>query len=115
MDPDTGEPMDTLTKHAQQQIQTLGSRSTNVSEIVAQKERAVFDVIQEGLDRVNTHADSSAQKVSILCIADLSTLLSRNVLTLASTSALAVFVCTVSYDANLVWKGHLSKTIKPGF
>ena len=88
--------MDTLTTHAQQQIQALGSCNTKVSDIVAQKDRAVFGAIQKGLDKVNEHADSSAQKVSILCIADLSTLLSRNVLTLASTSALAVFACTRS-------------------
>ena len=63
MDPDTGEPVDTLTPHAQQQIQTLGSHK--VSEIVAQQDRAVFDAIQEGLDRANEHATSETHWVGM--------------------------------------------------
>ena len=65
MDPGTREPLDTLTPHAQQQIQTLGSHNTKVSQIVALEDRAVFTAIQKGLDRVNEHATSQAQKVGI--------------------------------------------------
>ena len=65
MNPDTGEPLDTLTPQAQQRIQTLGSRSTKVSEIVAQEDQAVFTAIKEGLDTVNDHAPSPEQKVRI--------------------------------------------------
>ena len=71
---DTGEPKDTLTLHAQHQIQALGSHNTKVSEIVTQQDRAVFTAIQEGLDRANKHTTCQAQKVGILCIANLSIL-----------------------------------------
>ena len=57
--------MDTLTPHAQQQIQTLGSHNTKVSEIVAQQDRAVFDAIQEGLDSANEHATSETHWVGM--------------------------------------------------
>ena len=59
--------MDNLTPHAQQLIQTLGSHNTKVSEIVSQKDRTVFDAIQEGLDRANEHATSETQWVSTPC------------------------------------------------
>ena len=63
MDPDIGELVDTLTPHAQQLIQTLGSHNTKISEIVAQQDRTVFDAIQEGLDRANEHATSETHWV----------------------------------------------------
>ena len=71
MDSDTGQPLDTLTSQAQHQIQALGSHNTKVSDIIAQKDPAVFTAIQEGLDRANEHAPSRAQEVGILCIANL--------------------------------------------
>ena len=71
MDSDTDQPLDTLTSQAQHQIHTLGSHNTRVSDIIAQKDPAVFTAIQEGLDRANEHAPSRAQEVGILCIANL--------------------------------------------
>jgi len=63
MDPDTGEPKDSLIPQARQMIENLGSRNTKVSEIVAEEDRAVFTAIQEGLDRANEAATSRAQRV----------------------------------------------------
>ena len=59
--------MDTLTPHAQQLIQTLGSHNTKISEIVSQKDTTVFDAIQEGLDRANEHATSETHWVGTPC------------------------------------------------
>ena len=67
MDKDTEKPLDILTPQAQQMIQTLGSQNTRISEIIAQEDRAVFTAIQKGVDRVNEHATSSAQKVGTPC------------------------------------------------
>ena len=64
MDPDTGEPEDELTPQAKGAIASLGSKCTKVSEIVEQKDQAVFNAIQEGLDKANEHSVSRAQRVS---------------------------------------------------
>lgn len=64
--PDTGKPLDTLTPQAQQHIQDLGSRNTKVSEIIGQKDQAVFTAIQKGLDKVNQSATSQAKRVGNL-------------------------------------------------
>ena len=64
MDPDTGEPQDELLPQAKQAVADLGSQCTKVSEIVEQKDKAVFTAIQDGLDRANEHAVSRAQRVS---------------------------------------------------
>ena len=71
MNPDTGEPQDTVTKHTKQLIQALGSHNTKISEIVFQQDRAVFTAIQKVLDRVEV------QKVCIPCntLAELASLL----------------------------------------
>ena len=71
MNPDTGEPQDTVTKHTKQLIQALGSHNTKISEIVVQQDKAVFTAIWKGLDRVKV------QKVCIPCntLADLASLL----------------------------------------
>ena len=61
IDPDTGEHI--LTQHAQHQIHTLGSHNTNISEIVTQQDRAVFEAIQEGLDKIS---EDQAQRVCLL-------------------------------------------------
>ena len=63
MDPYTEEPRDILTPQAQQIIQTLGSHITNGSEIVAQKDPAIFIAIQEGVNRANEYASIPEQKV----------------------------------------------------
>ena len=63
MDPETGESLDILTPLAHHQIQELGSRCDTVSEIVDNKDKAVFTAIQEGVDK----ASSSILKVSIPC------------------------------------------------
>ena len=63
MDPDTGEPKDSLIPQARQMIENLGSRNTKVSEIVAEEDQAVFTAIQEGLDRAKEAATSRAQRV----------------------------------------------------
>ena len=67
MDKETEKPLDILTPQAQQLIQNRGSRNTKISEIIAQKDRAVFTAIQEGLDRVNERATSEAHKVGTPC------------------------------------------------
>ena len=63
MDPNTGEPLDTLAPLAKLTIEQLGSRCTTVSGIIDSKDRAVFSAITEGLERANKHAVSNAQKV----------------------------------------------------
>ena len=63
MDPDTGEPQDELLAQTKQAVADLGSQCTKVSEIVEQKDEAVFKAIQDGLDRANEHAVSRAQRV----------------------------------------------------
>ena len=63
MDQDTEKPLDILNTQAQQLIQTLGSRNTKISEIIAQEDRAVFTAIQKGLDRVNERATPHSHKV----------------------------------------------------
>jgi len=68
MDPDTGEPQDTLTPKAQQLIQDLGSQKTKVFEIVTQEDEAVFDAIRKGLRKVNEEDTSQAQRVCIPCV-----------------------------------------------
>ena len=67
MDPDTGEPQDTLTPKAQQLIQDLGSRNTKVFEIVAEPDKAVCEAIRKGLRKVNEEDTFPAQRVCIPC------------------------------------------------
>ena len=68
MDPETGEPTDTLAPLAKNMIESLGSRCTTVSSVIDSKDRAVFTAITEGLERANQQATSNAQKVSMLCV-----------------------------------------------
>jgi len=70
MDPDTGEPQDELLPQAKQAVADLGSQCTKVSEIVEQKDKAVFTAIQDGLDRANEHAVSRAQRVQKFTLLD---------------------------------------------
>ncbi|XP_069482840.1 long-chain-fatty-acid--CoA ligase ACSBG2-like isoform X1 [Ambystoma mexicanum] len=63
VDVDTGEPQDDLTAEAIQFCQQLGSSATRVSEVIGTKDPAIYEVIQEAMDRVNQKALSNAQKV----------------------------------------------------
>ena len=63
MDPDSGEPTDDLDPSALERIAALGSKCTKVSEVVEQKDEAVFSAIQKALDKANEKAVSNAQKV----------------------------------------------------
>lgn len=65
MDPNTGEPQDTLSTPAKMQIAALGSSCTTVSEIIEQKDEVVFTAIQQGLERANEQSISRAQKVCV--------------------------------------------------
>lgn len=58
-----GEPTDKLSPEALDFCRQLGVTATKVSEIIANKEPAVYNAIQEGLERVNARATSNAQKV----------------------------------------------------
>ncbi|XP_028921284.1 long-chain-fatty-acid--CoA ligase ACSBG1 isoform X2 [Ornithorhynchus anatinus] len=69
LDPDTSDPTDILTEQAVEFCQKIGSRATRVSEIVGGKDEAVYQAIQEGIERVNTNAAAHAyyiQKWTIL-------------------------------------------------
>eukprot|EP00731_Ephydatia_muelleri_P030993 Em0022g507a len=59
----TGDPTDKLTPHAQRLVKQLGSSCTSVATIIETKDRAVFQAIQEGLDRANRSAASDAHIV----------------------------------------------------
>lgn len=60
---DNAEPTDELTPEALDFCQRNGVKATKVSEIIANKEPAIYTAIQEGLERVNARATSNAQKV----------------------------------------------------
>ena len=65
MDVDTGEATDDLTEEAIELISALGSSATKVSQVIDNQDRAVFSAIQEGLDKANEGAVSSAQTVCL--------------------------------------------------
>uniref|UniRef100_H0UWI1 Long-chain-fatty-acid--CoA ligase ACSBG1 n=1 Tax=Cavia porcellus TaxID=10141 RepID=H0UWI1_CAVPO len=56
LDPDTFEPTDTLTEQAVEFCQRVGSKASTVSEIVGQHDEAVYQAIEEGIQRVNANA-----------------------------------------------------------
>ncbi|KAM4826153.1 long-chain-fatty-acid--CoA ligase ACSBG1 [Thomomys bottae] len=56
VDPDTLEPTDLLTDKAVEFCQRVGSKASTVSEIVGQRDPAVYQAIQEGIGRVNANA-----------------------------------------------------------
>uniref|UniRef100_A0A672IWJ3 long-chain-fatty-acid--CoA ligase n=1 Tax=Salarias fasciatus TaxID=181472 RepID=A0A672IWJ3_SALFA len=60
---DNGEPTDELSPEALDFCQQHGVKATKVSEVLANKEPAIYKAIQEGVDRVNARATSNAQKV----------------------------------------------------
>ncbi|XP_071753795.1 long-chain-fatty-acid--CoA ligase ACSBG2-like [Centroberyx gerrardi] len=60
---DNGEPTDELSPEAVAFCQQHGVTATKVSEILANKEPAIYKAIQEGMERVNAKATSNAQKI----------------------------------------------------
>ncbi|KAM9360186.1 long-chain-fatty-acid--CoA ligase ACSBG2-like [Symphorus nematophorus] len=58
-----GDPTDELSPEALDFCQQHGVTATKVSEIVANKEPAIYKAIQEGVERINARATSNAQKV----------------------------------------------------
>ncbi|XP_075960855.1 long-chain-fatty-acid--CoA ligase ACSBG2-like [Anarhichas minor] len=60
---DSGEPTDELSPEALIFCQQHNITATKVSEIVANKEPALYQAIQEGMDRSNARATSNAQKI----------------------------------------------------
>lgn len=67
-DPETGEPLDELSAFAKMQLEGLGSHNTTVSSIRDPKDIAVYDAIQEGIQRANLQAISNAQRVQKFAI-----------------------------------------------
>ena len=63
MNPETGEPTDELLPQAKQAIAALGSKCTTVTAIVDDKDSAVMEAIQKGLDKVNSNSHSDVHKV----------------------------------------------------
>ncbi|KAF5911504.1 hypothetical protein HPG69_000796 [Diceros bicornis minor] len=56
LDPDTSDPTDNLTEQAVEFCRRVGSKATTVSEIVGRKDEAVYQAIEEGIQRVNKNA-----------------------------------------------------------
>ncbi|KAM6388553.1 long-chain-fatty-acid--CoA ligase ACSBG1 isoform 6-T6 [Pluvialis apricaria] len=56
LDPDTSDPTDILTDQARDFCQKTGSKATKVSEIVATRDQAIYQAIQEGINKVNMTA-----------------------------------------------------------
>ncbi|XP_025064175.1 long-chain-fatty-acid--CoA ligase ACSBG1 isoform X4 [Alligator sinensis] len=61
LDPETSEPTDYLTEEAREFCQKIGSNATKVSEIVATKDKAVHQAIQDGITKVNINATAKVQ------------------------------------------------------
>lgn len=60
---DNGDPTDDLNSEALDFCRRHSVQATKVSEIIANKEPAIYKAIQEGLERVNAKATSNAQRV----------------------------------------------------
>ncbi|XP_029294937.1 long-chain-fatty-acid--CoA ligase ACSBG2-like isoform X2 [Cottoperca gobio] len=60
---DNGEPTDELSPEALNFCQQNDVTATTVSEIIANKEPAIYNAIQEGMERVNARSTSNAQKI----------------------------------------------------
>lgn len=56
LDPDTSDPTDNLTEQAVEFCQRVGSKASTVSDIVGKKDQAVYQAIEEGIQRVNRNA-----------------------------------------------------------
>ncbi|OXB82031.1 UNVERIFIED_CONTAM: hypothetical protein H355_004114 [Colinus virginianus] len=64
LDPDTSDPTDILTDQARDFCQKMGSKATTVSEIVATRDQAIYQAIQEGINKVNMNATNRAKSPS---------------------------------------------------
>lgn len=60
---DNGEPTDELNQEALEFCRQHSVKATKVSEIIANKEPAIYSAIQAGIERVNARSTSNAQKV----------------------------------------------------
>uniref|UniRef100_A0A673CB94 long-chain-fatty-acid--CoA ligase n=1 Tax=Sphaeramia orbicularis TaxID=375764 RepID=A0A673CB94_9TELE len=60
---DDGKPTDKLGPEVLEFCQKNNVRTTKVSEIITNKEPVIYNVIQEGIERINAKATSNAQKV----------------------------------------------------
>ncbi|KAM3868234.1 long-chain-fatty-acid--CoA ligase ACSBG2-like [Diretmus argenteus] len=67
---ESGEPTDELSPEAVDYCQQQGVTATKVSDIIANKEPAIYRAIQEGMERVNARATSNAQKIQKWVILD---------------------------------------------
>ncbi|XP_069379537.1 long-chain-fatty-acid--CoA ligase ACSBG2-like isoform X3 [Paralichthys olivaceus] len=67
---DNGDPTDELSPEVLDFCQQQGVTATKVSEIIANKEPAVYKAIQEGVERINAKATSNAMKVQKWVIAE---------------------------------------------
>ena len=67
---DNGEPTDDLSGEALAYCQRLGVVATKVSEIIANKEPAIYQAIQEAVERVNATSTSNAQRIQKWVILD---------------------------------------------
>lgn len=56
LDPDTSDPTDNLTEQAVEFCQRVGSKASTVSDIVGKKDQAVYQAIEEGIQKVNRNA-----------------------------------------------------------
>ncbi|XKL64204.1 hypothetical protein PGB90_004290 [Kerria lacca] len=60
---DTDMPLDKLSLETENWCKSLGCSYTTISEIIINKPHAVYDEIQKGIDRVNSKAISTAQRI----------------------------------------------------
>ncbi|KAG8454727.1 hypothetical protein GDO86_001085 [Hymenochirus boettgeri] len=60
---DSGEPEDELTPEAVHFCRQIGSKAKNVSDILGDKDKAVYAAIQDGINAVNEKSTSNAQKI----------------------------------------------------
>ncbi|XP_059952918.1 long-chain-fatty-acid--CoA ligase ACSBG1 [Mesoplodon densirostris] len=63
LDPDTSDPTDNLTEQAVEFCQRVGSKATTVSEVVGKKDEAVYQAIEEGIQRVNMNAAARPYRI----------------------------------------------------
>ncbi|XP_059581392.1 long-chain-fatty-acid--CoA ligase ACSBG2 isoform X2 [Alligator mississippiensis] len=63
VDPVSGAPLDELSPEAVQFCRELGSQATRVSEVLSTRDPAVYQAIQQGMERVNQRALSRAHRV----------------------------------------------------
>lgn len=60
---DNGDPTDELSPETLEFCQQHGISATKASEIIANKEPAIYSAIQAGIERINARSTSNAQKV----------------------------------------------------